>query len=523
MTTAAAGFVEEVTAIVGAAHVSADEATRMRLATDIAGPPPVLPDQVVAPGSVDELNSVMRAAARAGLAVVARGGGMSYTGGYGPTRADTLLLDLRRLDRVCAVYPEDMCVVAEAGCTWAGIDAALAPHNLRLASFGPLSGIAATLGGSLSQHAMFFGAGSGFLVGDALLGLDVVLADGALLSTGALARDGGPPFFRQIAPDLTGLFLGDAGAFGVKARAALRTVKRPKSEACASFAFPTLLAMAKAQVRVAGLGLAAECYGFDEVTNRHLDERGFGVGGSMAIAADLARASRSPVAAARALFQAGTARLAHKQAPTATLHVVVEAESEAVATHRINSVRAAIGAGAQEIADTIPRVTRSRPFRRIRALLGPSGQNWLPVHGIVPASAAVNAIAGCAGFIDAQTTLFAQHRIEVSLLTTAAPGWVLVEPQFFWFDALNPFLQDAILPEQRAEFGTRAADPAARAVVMQARAALRDLLDAAGAVHIQPGKYYAPPLAGEAAARLRQMKALFDPGGRMNPGALGLP
>lgn len=491
------------------------------LGTDIAGPPAILPDEVAAPASLAELQAAIRAATGAGRSIVPRGGGMSYTGGYAATEARAVLLDLRRLDRIVSIDPANRVAVVEAGCTWATLHDALAPHGLRLGSFGPLSGHSATIGGGLSQHAMFFGAGTNGLVGEAVLGLRVVLADGSLLATGALAREGGPPFFRAIAPDLTGLFLGDAGAFGVKAEVALRLIAAPAHQRFASFAFDDMATMIRAQIAAASLSLAAECYGFDPVAQRHLRERGFGFAGSAALAVDMARAARNPLDSARALLTAAAGRVRPIE-DLATLHLAIDGDTAREAADRLERLRAAIGGGAREIADTIPRVTRAKPFRRIRALLGPRGQNWLPVHGIVPASAAAAAAAAVESFLADHATLFARHRIEVSMLTTAGPGWLLIEPQFFWFDALSPFLRDAVTPEQLAEHGTRPPDPASRAVVLRARADLRDALGAAGAVHIQPGKYYPLKLEPAARAMLERMKALLDPNRRMNPGALGL-
>ena len=492
------------------------------LGTDIAGDAPFLPAEVAAPASVADLQSLVRAATAAGHAVIPRGAGMSYTGGYAATEPGAVLLDLRRLDRIVSIDVANRCAVVEAGVTWAALHAALAPHGLRLGSFGPLSGHASTIGGGLSQHAMFFGAGTHGMVGDVVLGLRVVLADGSLLNTGALARCGGPPFFRAVAPDLTGLFLGDAGGFGVKAEVALRVIAAPTHERYASFAFPDMAALARAQARAAGLGVAAECYGFDATANRHLAERGFGLRGTAALAGEVARASRNPMDAARALFSAAGSRV-RPDAHAATLHVVTEGDTPGEADERMARLRASIGGAGREVADTIPRVTRAKPFRRVRALLGPRGQNWLPVHGIVPASAAPEAIAAVEAFLASRAPLFAAHRIEVATLTTAGPGWLLVEPQFFWFDALSAFLRAAVLPEQLAAYGDRPADPEARAAVHAARAELRDVLDAAGAVHIQPGKYYPLRIDPVARAMLAAMKAMLDPHGRMNPGALGLP
>ena len=68
-----------------------------------------------------------------------------------------------------------------------------------------------------------------------------------LARTGALAQPGGEGFWRHHGPDLTGLFLGDCGAFGIKTELALRLVpERPA--AFASFAFERGSELAAAMV-----------------------------------------------------------------------------------------------------------------------------------------------------------------------------------------------------------------------------------------------------------------------------------
>ena len=55
-----------------------------------------------------------------------------------------------------------------------------------------------------------------------MLGLEVVTGTGELLVTGsAAAASAASPFFRNYGPDLTGHFLGDSGAFGIKVEATL--------------------------------------------------------------------------------------------------------------------------------------------------------------------------------------------------------------------------------------------------------------------------------------------------------------
>lgn len=92
------------------------------------------------------------------------------------------------------------------------------------------------------------------------------MADGTLLRTGK-------PFCRHHGPDLTGLFLGDTGAFGIKVRATPRLIRVPAAARYASFAFDTHRALAAAMTEIARRGLAAECFGMDPVLQRQRMKR----------------------------------------------------------------------------------------------------------------------------------------------------------------------------------------------------------------------------------------------------------
>ncbi|QYU70354.1 FAD-dependent oxidoreductase [Leptolyngbya sp. 15MV] len=86
---------------------------------------------IVRPADKHQLAAAIAAATAAGHAVVPRGGGMSYTGGYTQDRPGAVLFDLARMDRVLSIDEADMTVTVEAGCTWAALHADLAPRGLR--------------------------------------------------------------------------------------------------------------------------------------------------------------------------------------------------------------------------------------------------------------------------------------------------------------------------------------------------------------------------------------------------------
>src|SRR6185437_4099764 len=87
-------------AIVGAEHVLDDRASRAFYSHDIAGPAPMDADAVVSPGSVEEMAAVVQTATAQGCAIFPRGGGFTYTGCYTPSCAPSVILDLRRVNRV---------------------------------------------------------------------------------------------------------------------------------------------------------------------------------------------------------------------------------------------------------------------------------------------------------------------------------------------------------------------------------------------------------------------------------------
>ena len=133
----------------------------------------------------------------------------------------------------------------QAGVTWAQLYEALKPKGLRLPFFGTFSGVRATVGGGMSNGALFFGTARYGTGADNLLGLEVVLADGTRVRTGQAAFKNGKPFYRTYGPDLTGLFTHDAGTLGIKTEATLRLIQWPEEYGYLSFVFKGSLDVAK--------------------------------------------------------------------------------------------------------------------------------------------------------------------------------------------------------------------------------------------------------------------------------------
>lgn len=522
----AALLADSLAAIVGRNHVRADEAARRLVSADLSVRTLATVALVVAPGTVDELRRTVAAATAAGFDLVPRGGGMSYTMGYVPERDRSVSLDLRRLDKIVEINREDMYVVVETGVTWRQLFDAFAGLDVRTPYWGTLSGLHATVGGGLSQDAALFGSGLYGTAADNVLGLELVLADGSLLRTGSWARPGGAPFFRHWGPDLTGLFTADTGAFAVKARAVLPLVPKPPAMAAASFGFDRMEDMVAAQADITRKRLASECFGFDPFFNDGFEAAGISLSEGVEILGRVATSGRGLFRGLRDAFNIARTGKRVLRKVKYSLHVTVDALTDRAAAEALDVLRAiAREHGAWELVNAIPTVMRSAPFRPIRPnLLGPNGELWVPMHGFFPLSKAVEAVRATDAYLSQNRALMDRHGIRTSYLFASAATNFMLEPSFYWRDELGPLRLSVIEPEYRAKWQSIPADPAAREVVVTLRQGLADLHGKLGAVHQQVGKYYAfsRALDSRNVETLQALKRLFDPDGRVNPGALGL-
>ncbi len=154
---------------------------------------------VVRPGSSADVAQIVQLSAAAGVAVVPRGGGASYTDGYAPAERESILIDTSRMNRILELNERDGYVVVEVGVTWATLNETLAAKGLRTPFFGPFSGLAATVGGSLSQNSVTWGTGVFGVSGETTLCVEVVLGDGRIVRTGSWGAANGVPFMRSLA------------------------------------------------------------------------------------------------------------------------------------------------------------------------------------------------------------------------------------------------------------------------------------------------------------------------------------
>ncbi|MFT4264462.1 MAG: FAD-linked oxidase C-terminal domain-containing protein [Nocardioides sp.] len=238
-----AGFVEALLEQ-GVSHVSTDPVELAAVAVDRSGIVPEGPPGVlVRAAGVDDVQSALWLASEFEVPVVPRGGGSGVAGAAvaGP---GSLVLDLSGLNRILEVDPVDQIAVVEPGVITAHLEAAAGRVGLRYAP-DPASAAISTIGGNVATNAGGLRCVKYGVTRDAVLGLDVVLADGTLISTGRQTLKG------VAGLDLTGLFVGSEGTLGVVVGATLRLRPLPLETLTVAAAYPDVESAARACAAVA--------------------------------------------------------------------------------------------------------------------------------------------------------------------------------------------------------------------------------------------------------------------------------
>ncbi|MEM7570367.1 MAG: FAD-binding protein [Pseudomonadota bacterium] len=475
------------------------------------------PFAVLKPQTVKDVQAIWRAASHIGVALVNRGGGLSYTGGVLPGMAEMAVLDVRGLGDIGPPDLTDQVISAEAGATWQALDGALSGSGWRAALTPPISGSASTVGGALAQ-----GLPTGL---EAVIGVDVVTPDGTLHAIGPHhfgQRQTGA--HRMMGADLLGLFLGTGGAFGTIVRTHLRLERVPAASAYRSYGVPDLRAAAALMVAMGPHAFGARL--FTMPVRRQADLAQLPL-------ADKVKTGLKTLSAANGVSDAAKRmRLLAKTAlgpsdtagHTACVHAIIEGPNQSAAGAAALALDdVAAQHDATPVSAALPAVMQSRPYS-LRGMLGPKGERWVPVHGVGPLSRLMAYADIVTDFFDAQQPDLDKHKISTSWLMMAWPGrCALIEPMFLWPAPLLPIHQAAGKVAGRVSQAWDEEAERRTAQVTALKQALTRQLDEAGALHVQLGQTYAyqDRLSPPVAALLGSIKAHLDPHGLAAPGNLG--
>jgi glycolate oxidase subunit GlcD len=178
------------------------------------------PGAVVLPASRDELIRVVRALAQYDVPMVPRGAGTGLSGGA-LADAHGVVVALTRLTRILRIDAANRLAIVEPGVVNVRLSRAAAPFGLHYAP-DPSSQTACTIGGNVAENAGGPHCLKHGVTTNHVLALEVLLPDGALVELGS---PGGEPW----GPDLTGLFVGSEGMFGIATRITVRLTPVPRA------------------------------------------------------------------------------------------------------------------------------------------------------------------------------------------------------------------------------------------------------------------------------------------------------
>ncbi|MFC8079333.1 FAD-binding oxidoreductase [Streptomyces sp. NPDC057307] len=180
------------------------------------------PAVVVLPRTVEQVQHVMRTATALRVPVVPQG---ARTGLSGAANASDgcIVLSLIKMDRILEISPVDRIAVVEPGVINAVLSRAVGEHGLYYPP-DPSSWETCTIGGNIGTASGGLCCVKYGVTAEYVLGLDVVLADGRLLTTGRRTAKGVAGY------DLTRLFVGSEGSLGIVVKAVLALKPAPPQQ-----------------------------------------------------------------------------------------------------------------------------------------------------------------------------------------------------------------------------------------------------------------------------------------------------
>lgn len=415
-----------------------------------------LPAAVVFPASAQEVQALVRLCKAECWPIVVRGRGTNTTGATVPLES-AIVMSTEGLNRVIEIRPEDRLARVEPGVINGDLDALLAPRGLMWPP-DPTSAGYSTIGGNLGCNAAGPRAVKYGSCRENTLGLTVIDGHGELLKVGVETTKG------VVGYDLTRLFIGSEGTLGIIVEATLKLSPRPTATATLSASFASVAAAARAVSALMAQPVVPAAVEF-------LDSE----------ALRLARA-REP---------------AHVPDAQALLLIEVDGDETRLAAD-LTAIRTAVEVtGLIDVRQAFDAKARTALWAARKALspaLRAIAPNKINEDVVVP-------VSRLALLVDRLGDLARQHRIPIVNFGHAGNGNLHVN---LLIDALD-----------------KAEAERAQACLDQVFATVLELGGTLSGEHgtgLVKRAYVGRELSAAVLARSRQLKALFDPAGILNPG-----
>ncbi|MFH1626460.1 MAG: FAD-linked oxidase C-terminal domain-containing protein [Pseudomonadota bacterium] len=181
-----------------------------------------LPDLVVFPGNAHEVSGILKCANEEDFPVIPRGAGSGFTGGTLPVQGG-LVLVMTKFNRILNIDTENLVAFVEPGVVTGNFQKEVEKLGLFYPP-DPASLPFSTLGGNVAECAGGPRAIKYGVTKDYVIGLEVVLPTGEIVSTGGQTVKG------VVGYDLTKLIVGSEGTLGVITKIIVRLLPLPPSK-----------------------------------------------------------------------------------------------------------------------------------------------------------------------------------------------------------------------------------------------------------------------------------------------------
>ncbi len=229
--------IQRIRDIVGKENAVEDRETRICYSYDATNQK-YLPDLIVFPGNPGQISEILKLANEMKFPVIPRGAGTGFTGGTLPVEGGVVLV-LAKMNRILKIDPENLLIVVEPGV----VTFDLQQEVERIGLFyppDPASLKSSTIGGNVAECAGGPRAVKYGVTKDYVLGLEIVLPTGEILSTGVQTVKG------VVGYDLTRLLVGSEGTLGIITKIILRLLPLPKAKRTMLAIFPEIEGAANA-------------------------------------------------------------------------------------------------------------------------------------------------------------------------------------------------------------------------------------------------------------------------------------
>ena len=178
-----------------------------------------LPELVLFPGDTGQISDIMKLASSHRIPVVPRGAGTGMTGGIVPVEGGIVMV-MTKLDAIVEIDTDNQIGIVEPGVITAEFQSAVRKKGL-FYPVDPASLKYCSIGGNAAECAGGPSAVKYGVTKDYIMGLEVVLANGDIITTGARTEKSVTGY------DLTRLFVGSEGTLGIITKLIVRLLPIP--------------------------------------------------------------------------------------------------------------------------------------------------------------------------------------------------------------------------------------------------------------------------------------------------------